>query len=210
MPANYNDRRLNEQPIPPVEFDPMDDNEFEMDEYDLMNAMQAEQNDDENESQAFIEENHEANNESEIKIEEFEVEPMAAEDLNAVDNIFAEVDEPLNDRLQEPPNNGVDEADTSDDSIECTFESLNDFRPMIIKDGYEIKSYEILSDNIPIKTNVRLESFLWLICNINYCDNISDNGGSFIQISGWTPIQTFCALSVDCKRVEEIECHVPR
>lgn len=153
MPAVYNPSRVNELPIPPVmNVEPEDDGHMNNDQDDI------DEIDGLNES-AEIGEDHEIS-EQNITLEALKVEPfqqiaMESADMNAVEYLFAEGNEELNDPLEEPPNSDLSEGDTSDDDIEFTYESLDDFRPMIEKDGYEIKAHDILSDNIPFKTNVR-------------------------------------------------------
>lgn len=154
MPAVYNPSRVNELPIPPVlNVEPEDNGHMNNDDQDDIDEI-----DRLNES-ADIEENHEIS-EQNITLEALKVEPfqqvaMESADLNAVEHLFAEGNQELNDPLEEPPNSDLSEGDTSDDDIEFTYDSLDDFRPMIEKDGYEIKAHDILSDNIPFKTNVR-------------------------------------------------------
>lgn len=153
MPAVYNPSRVNELPIPPVmNVEPEDNGHTNNDQGDTDEINEL------NES-AETEENHELS-EQNITLEALKVEPfqqvaMESADLNAVEYFFAEGNEELNETLEEPPNSDPSEGDTSDDDIEFTYESLDDFRPMIEKDGYEIKAHDILSDNIPFKTNVR-------------------------------------------------------
>lgn len=90
---------------------------------------------------------------TDFKTESFVIVQMDAADESVVESLFADENEPeICDPLEETPNN--DESN-DDDAIECFYETLDDFRPMVIKDGYMIKANDILCGNIPFKTNVR-------------------------------------------------------
>lgn len=100
-----------------------------------------------------------------VKIKSFGDVVMPPDDLNAINSLFARgndstcVEQPV-----DLPDNSVEELpdianhtdDSSDDQIECFFESLNDFRPIVLMDGYTIKANDVLSNNIPFKINVSL------------------------------------------------------
>lgn len=171
LPAVYNVARINEQPIPSTNAISQEENEddvvqnnepIEIVHNKEKNRSELAPNDTSNES---IEEQvptectlEPENDTSDLKIEQFEEVVMDPDDLYAVDNLFANDDneiEQFNSTLDDQSFDN-NEEDTSSSSVECTFESLNDFRPKVLENGYFIKSDDILSNNIPFKTNVSL------------------------------------------------------
>lgn len=192
LPALYNPARLNEQPIPSVNAitniqEEDEDNlarniePLEFDHNKGKNHAELAQNDTSNDSiDGRVPIGHTVepeNGASDLKIEHFEEVVMDPDDLIAVDNLFADDDddiEQFNSTLDEQSLDDNNEEDTSSSSIECIFESLNDFRPKVLENGYFIKSDDILSNNIPFKTNV---SFFLAIQKCVFSEYIRSNPG---------------------------------
>lgn len=162
LPAIYNPARLTEQPIPSINaMTREEESENSEDETQNRELIELAHHEEENYNQNTGDQ-EQINETGDCKIEQFDEVVLDEDDLNAVDNLFdgdEEGSEQFNDPLDQQSINGNNEDDTSSSSIECTFESLNDFRPIVMKDGYFIKSHDILSNNIPFKTNV---SFFFL------------------------------------------------
>lgn len=171
LPPLYNSARLKEQPIPSINAMINIQEEEEENGEDLScHSEPIETNGNEDENGLELVQNNASNEDideqvqiehasetDDVKIEHFQQVVMEPEDLNAVDNLFADNGqdiEQLNSTLDGPSVSENSEEDTSSSSIECIFESLDDFRPKVLENGYFIKPNDILSNNIPFKTNV--------------------------------------------------------
>lgn len=128
LPPLYNPSRVHELPIPPVN----------------VTNIESEENEESDDERSVINEIHEISQQNnsidEIKIEQFEQVPLEPEDLNAVNNLFAEDDQQL---VESTRNANI--CEKIDEEVECTYASLNDFQPIIETDGYQIKLNDILS-----------------------------------------------------------------
>lgn len=102
--------------------------------------------------------NEEVSTTDAMKIEPFAEVLMNQDDLRVVENLFSENDVQQNDPLADSigaQSTGNDEANSSDEfEIECTYNSLDDFRPKMFFAGYELKMNDTLCNNIPFRTNV--------------------------------------------------------
>lgn len=182
LPPVYNSARLNEQPVPSINAminirEEVEDNcedlarhseTIETNDNEEGNGLESMQNDALNENIGEKVQIERTSETDDVKIEQFQEVVMEPEDLNAIDNLFSDADEDIeqsNSTLDEQSVNG--EEDTSSSSIECIFESLDDFRPMVLENGYFIKPHDILSNNIPFKTNVSL--FFFPGCQKSVC-----------------------------------------
>lgn len=184
MPAIYNDSRVCERPIPAiipnalndmVEEYVYDDGQLDSDEYDtkpVFEEIQLEDADLHAFEALFIEEIGSANTPV------IENDPLIQDNFHAngpsPNNIPNEhvsiVDQALDPTDGNPQTEIAQDSATStgnlfglevqtthklDDSLEFTYTSENDFQPMVVADGFEIKANDALTNNWPFKQNVK-------------------------------------------------------
>lgn len=184
MPATYNEARVTEAPIPPVNVTDETNNEsFEDEAHDAENVVPTAIVHETSGESSWVDEEEFATSQEnalggtsdesteqvayEVKLETVQVAELDMNALNATflgDDDLAEAhsDNELNESgkntITSHASNNTDPLKPQkcrvDDDVEYVFTSESDFCPMQVKDGYIIKPNDMLSCNWPLKENV--------------------------------------------------------